>query len=57
MKEIALETVGDLLRIGKNNDVVLAAPGRQPLSYSQLRRQAKEMAIALNTLGMSGSDR
>ena len=57
MTEISAQTVGELLQIGEDNDVALAAPGRPPLNYAGLRRQASATAAALSALGIEHSDR
>jgi oxalate---CoA ligase len=57
MKEVSAQTVDELLLIGKDSDVALAAPSRPPLSYAGLRCQANRTAAALSALGIKRNDR
>jgi acyl-CoA synthetase (AMP-forming)/AMP-acid ligase II len=57
MPEITAQTVSDLLLVGKDDDIALAAPGRPPLSLAGLRRQVATTATALDALGIKRCDR
>ena len=57
MTEISAQTVGELLQFGEDNHVALAAPGRPPLNYAGLRRQAGATAAALCALGIKRCNR
>ncbi|MFQ5680025.1 MAG: acyl--CoA ligase [Gemmatimonadota bacterium] len=50
-------TVGELLAAGRDEDVALAAPGRQALTYAGLREQVLHTVTALNERGIGRNDR
>ena len=49
-------TILDLLERGENQATAIAAPGREPLSYAGLRRQARATAARLEELGIGRND-
>jgi len=50
-------TVGDLLGAGSDSSVALAAPGRPPATYADLRRHVARTAEELRARGIGRSDR
>jgi len=50
-------TVAELFKKGNDTAIALAAPGRTPLTYAQLRRHVEQTVAALNGLGIGRNDR
>ena len=50
-------TIGDLLEAGADASVALAAPGRPPATYADLRRHVARTALKLRAEGIGRSDR
>lgn len=51
------DTIPKLMERGDADAVALAAPGRDPLTYAQLRAFSDRTADALNAMGIGGGDR
>ncbi|MEE8586847.1 MAG: acyl--CoA ligase [Acidobacteriota bacterium] len=51
-----LETLHDLLLSGQDQATAIAAPGRPPLNFGQLRQQVSQTVHTLNGLGVGRSD-
>ena len=51
------QTIADLLAAGADDATAIAAPGRAPLTYKDLRRLAGEVRAALNAHGIGRADR
>lgn len=50
-------TIHELLTIGQDDDIAIAAPGRKPLTYKALRQHVTNTIATLNTLGIGRNDR
>ena len=50
-------TLLDLLRVGADDDIAIAAPGRLPLDYRSLRALVANTTAALNAAGIGRNDR
>ena len=55
--QAAAGTVPDLLGSGRDDAPVIAAPGRRPTSFAELRTLADRTAESLNALGIGRNDR
>ena len=51
-----MPTLIQLLKRGKDDAIALGAPGREPHSYSDLRRHGVETVESLNRLGIGRND-
>src|ERR1700693_5393966 len=51
------DTIAKLIQRGDADAPALTAPGRDPLTYAQLRAFSDRMADALNARGIGGGDR
>ena len=51
-----MPTLTQLLERGKDDAVAIGAPGREPLTYADLRRQVAETVESLNRLGIERND-
>ena len=51
------ETINDLLRNGRPEDIAIGAPGRAPLGYSELVEHVERTVGALNARGVGRNDR
>ena len=51
-----MKTLGELIKIGKGEDVALSAPGRKALSYDGLRSQVANTVQRLAELGVGRND-
>ena len=52
-----MKTLTELLSVGEASRIAIAAPGRQPCTFAQLRDQASATIAALNQFGLGGGDR
>jgi oxalate---CoA ligase len=51
------DTIPELIAVGDASDSAIAAPGRAPLSYDELRKLEQRTTRALNAMGIGRGDR
>jgi acyl-CoA synthetase (AMP-forming)/AMP-acid ligase II len=52
-----IETIGELLAIGESRAIALVAPGRDPMTFGELRATIHRLAGQLRALGVDREDR